>query len=252
MHFWTQLVVDLMVYTSFYRYATPFFFFTLASTARSVGRFVLYFLLYFYMNIILWQNRSLGALGWTFSIFLFGIVSAVNQQFSLVSFSICAKIRKVLQMQTERQKSISNPRHANQINMFPFEMRAFCWCYCCLKAKAKSVQQSVVSLSGAGFRFYFFLRKWLKIGSISRTLNENCRFSMLRLQHALKQQQHAKTLKTQLQTFPIRFWVGRMGACKIGMFVQSDTFFGTHSSSRSLFQMSLCMNSDNKHLHKSQ
>lgn len=90
--------------------------------------------------------------------FLFGIVSAVNQQFSLVSFSICAKIRKVLQMQTERQKSISNPRHANQINMFPFEMRAFCWCYCCLKAKAKSVQQSVVSLSGAGFRFYFFLR----------------------------------------------------------------------------------------------
>lgn len=79
-----------------------------------------------------------------------------------------------------------------------------------------------------------------------------CRFSMLRLQHALKQQQHAKTLKTQLQTFPIRFWVGRMGACKIGMFVQSDTFFGTHSSSRSLFQMSLCMNSDNKHLHKSQ
>lgn len=158
MHFWTQLVVDLMVYTSFYRYATPFFFFTLASTARSVGRFVPYFLLYFYMNIILWQNRSLGALGWTFSIFLFGIVSAVNQQFSLVSFSICAKIRKVLQMQTERQKSISNPRHANQINMFPFEMRAFCWCYCCLKAKAKSVQQSVVSLSGAGFRFYFFLR----------------------------------------------------------------------------------------------
>lgn len=69
MHFWTQLVVDLMVYTSFYRCATPFFFITLASTARSVGRFVPYFLLFFYMNIILWQNRSLGALGWTFSVF---------------------------------------------------------------------------------------------------------------------------------------------------------------------------------------
>lgn len=123
---------------------------------------IFYCFFFFHMNIILWQNRSLGALRWTFSVFV--VVVVVRHCFtifSLASFRFVQKYVRFCKCKPKLKKSqfLTQDMRIKQ-TCFPFEMRAFCWCVIvCLKAKAESVQQRLLFLClELVFGSYFFFR----------------------------------------------------------------------------------------------